>query len=368
MAKRKFFLKKRINISAFQVKDQNEIMIKLKFICFKKKHVFVINYNLKYIINLDLTEREITSFEEFSEHFQLAALKKVHAATNLNSNSSRSHSIFKLIFRFQKQTSKNINNLNTISFNNNNKPQQNNNNSYTNNRISNNHILSKSKSKENLFLNNFSTNNNYNPNNNLNNNYEEFSLTIVDLAGSERTAKSEVSGKNFGETCKINSSLTTLSRCFQIMKKNVNAISKQMIPYRESNLTKIFQENFLLDHSISMITTINPSLADFDDTLRILDFAGLTGKIITQKSRGILFDSNIKNRINNLYMLNGRLNPEFNTNPATKQFNISNIFNSTLSDFNENEPEKSKNNKCNISMNNEEVNKTSAAKGNYYII
>lgn len=140
-----------------------------------------------------------------------------------------------------------------------------------------------------------------------------------------------------------------------------------MIPYRESNLTKIFQENFLLDHSISMITTINPTLTDFDDTLRILDFAGLTGKIITQKSRGILFDSNVKNRNNNLYLPNGRLNPEFNTNPAaTKQFNVSNLFNNTLSDFNENEPAEKvgrNNNVCNISVNNDEVFKASAAKG-----
>ncbi len=119
-----------------------------------------------------------------------------------------------------------------------------------------------------------------------------------------------------------------------------------------------------------MITTINPTLADFDDTLRVLDFAGLSGKIITQKSRGIvMIDSNAKNRSNNLYMLNGRLNPDFNTNPGTKQFNFSNILNTSLSDFNEIEPtEKSKNNVCNMSLNNDEVFKASATKGNFYLI
>jgi hypothetical protein len=119
-----------------------------------------------------------------------------------------------------------------------------------------------------------------------------------------------------------------------------------------------------------MLTTINPSLTDFDDTLRILDFAGLTGKIITQRSR-VIYDSSVNNK-NKLYMNNGRINPDFNTNPLTKKVNFSYIFNNTLSDFNEKEPERSKGNISNISENNGEAFKASAAYGkifnNFYFI
>jgi len=115
-----------------------------------------------------------------------------------------------------------------------------------------------------------------------------------------------------------------------------------------------------------MLTTINPSLTDFDDTLRILDFAGLTGKIITQRSR-VIYDSSVNNK-NKLYMLNGRINQEFNTNPLTKKVNFSYILNNTLSDFNEKEPERSKGNISNISENNGEAYRASAAKGKIFFI
>ena len=64
-------------------------------------------------------------------------------------------------------------------------------------------------------------------------------LYLVDLAGSERLKRSGVgsSGQGFSEACAINSSLTTLGRCIQILaaggKKGNNP------PYRESKITRI---------------------------------------------------------------------------------------------------------------------------------
>lgn len=302
-----------------------------------------------------MTEKCISSIEEFKETLSLGISKKIHASTNLNTNSSRSHSIFKFILRFAKTNNKIFTHNIETSYN-----------KFGNNLSSKKLVFSEA----NVFANNMGENA-----------YETCSFTIVDLAGTERTNRSEVTGKNFTETCKINLSLTTLGRCFEIMKSNVNVLGKKLIPFRESNLTKILQENFLNDHAIRMLTNINPSLADFDDTMRILNFAGITKCIITQRSRGIMIDSSVKHLSNSKYLLNGRLNPEFNTNP-TKGLNLSNmsnlfgnnninnninIHNYTLTEFNENENDRIKLNLFNLTNLNQLNNEEQLNKNNLHI-
>ena len=183
--------------------------------------------------------------------------------------------------------------------------------------------------------------------------YDEYSISLVDLAGTERQSRSEVTGKTLEESCKINLSLFNLSKCFDVMKNNVNSINKKNIPYRDSKLTMILQENFVTDNSIAMITNINPCIDDFEETLRILKFANLSSKIVTQKSRILNFNSNNKSK-NDQYLLNGHLNPIYNSNP-NNNLNYSNILNQNniLSEFNENENLKSKMNLFNFCDNEE---------------
>jgi hypothetical protein len=123
------------------------------------------------------------------------------------------------------------------------------------------------------------------------------------------------------------------------MKSNVNNVSKQLVPYRESNLTKILQESFYNNNLITMLTCIYFSFSDFEENFRVLNFANLTGKINTQKSKVFSSENN-----NNKYLLSGRLNPEFYNNTAGNSngnnskgingFNLSLISNGNLNNNN----------------------------------
>lgn len=296
--------------------------------------------------------------EDFSFYFNLGVSKTVHASTNLNSNSSRSHSIFKIILRFDKtsrfylNTNISKNNLNNIS--------------NLNNSNNNNSILFKTKANEN-YNNNFncdSYKNNFNETPNCNGNLIEYSLTIVDLAGNERTNESLVTDINLKETCKINQSLSLLSNCLNTMNQNMKKkFNKNFISFRGCNLTKVLSQNLISDHYICMIATMNPSLSDFDSTKYILDFAGLTANINLKKCIGPNNELSNQKLFNNQYFSNGRPNPNFNTNP-TKRFECGNLFEKSSSDFYINDTDKEKNNLCNLTENTDEDCKKTAVKSN----
>jgi len=151
--------------------------------------------------------------------------KKAHSATNLNQNSSRSHTIFKIIVSFP-----------TVI-----KP----------NEIE----------------------------------YQECSLSIVDLAGSERNNRTETQGKELMEACKINQSLSVLGKCMEALRHNSIYTNKKIVPYRESKLTMIFQEYFQGDQNIIMITNINPRREDFEESMRALTYSCIAKEIKPIKSK-----------------------------------------------------------------------------------
>ncbi|XP_039290791.1 kinesin-like protein KIF20A [Nilaparvata lugens] len=67
-------------------------------------------------------------------------------------------------------------------------------------------------------------------------------LSLCDLAGTERQKKTLNVGERLKESQHINCSLHVLSRCFDIIRENQNRAERSVIPYRESNLTKLFQK------------------------------------------------------------------------------------------------------------------------------
>uniref|UniRef100_A0A1I8JF92 Kinesin motor domain-containing protein n=1 Tax=Macrostomum lignano TaxID=282301 RepID=A0A1I8JF92_9PLAT len=89
------------------------------------------------------------------------------------------------------------------------------------------------------------------------------SLTFCDLAGSEsqRTARY---GANIGandrarEACSINSSLLTLRRCIETLQHNQqNPKSARLVPFRESKLTQLIQPYFSGSGRATMIVNIS---------------------------------------------------------------------------------------------------------------
>ena len=192
---------------------------------FKKKLNVKENLNSVFFIQ-DVIYEKLDSLESFNNILNKGISKKVHSCTNLNENSSRSHTIFKII------------------------------------------LMNKNKDISKI---DFSTE-------------ELISLSVVDLAGSERQKRTDAKGKNLQEACKINQSLSTLGKCLEAMKHNSISNLKKIVPLRESKLTKIFAEYFQGEQNIIMITNINPRTEDFEETIRALNYSCLAKDIKPIKS------------------------------------------------------------------------------------
>jgi hypothetical protein len=120
--------------------------------------------------------------------------------------------------------------------------------------------------------------------------YEEISLSIVDLAGSERQQRTEAQGKELQEACKINQSLSVLGKCMEALRYNSLYVNKRIVPFRESKLTMLFQEYFQGDQNIIMITNINPRREDFEETMRALNYSCVAKEIKPIKSKILNFN------------------------------------------------------------------------------
>lgn len=192
---------------------------------YKKKLTIKENLNSVFFLQ-DVTFAKLDNLDSFNTILNKGISKKVHSCTTLNQNSSRSHTIFKIIlFEENKDITK-------IDF-----------------------------SVEELT-----------------------SLSVVDLAGSERQKRTDAKGKNLQEACKINQSLSTLGKCLEAMKHNSTSNNKKMVPLRESKLTKLFAEYFQGDQNIIMITNINPRNEDFEESIRALNYSCIAKDIKPMKS------------------------------------------------------------------------------------
>lgn len=93
-------------------------------------------------------------------------------------------------------------------------------------------------------------------------------LNLVDLAGSERVEKSGAEGIRFDEAVNINSSLTALGKV--VLRFGTKA---PHIPYRDSKLTRILQNSLGGNSWTTLLATMNPSPAHYDECVETLQFA-----------------------------------------------------------------------------------------------
>uniref|UniRef100_A0A8D0HYJ7 Kinesin-like protein n=1 Tax=Sus scrofa TaxID=9823 RepID=A0A8D0HYJ7_PIG len=95
-------------------------------------------------------------------------------------------------------------------------------------------------------------------------------LSLCDLAGSER-CKDQKSGERLKEAGNINTSLHTLGRCIAALRQNQQNRSKQnLVPFRDSKLTRVFQGFFTGRGRSCMIVNVNPCASTYDETLHEL--------------------------------------------------------------------------------------------------
>ena len=103
-------------------------------------------------------------------------------------------------------------------------------------------------------------------------------LNIVDLAGSERTADAGTTGGRRTEGVNINKSLMTLG---SVIRKLVNDPDGH-IPYRNSQLTRILQRSLGGNAKTSIICTIAPSQRHFEESRTTLSFAANANRVKTR--------------------------------------------------------------------------------------
>ena len=92
-------------------------------------------------------------------------------------------------------------------------------------------------------------------------------LNLLDLAGSERVA-STAERTRFDEAVNIKSSLTALGKV--VIKFGMKA---PQVPYRDSKLTRILQNSLGGNSWTTLLATMNPSQAYYDESVNTLLFA-----------------------------------------------------------------------------------------------
>ncbi|XP_051256996.1 kinesin-like protein KIF20A isoform X1 [Dicentrarchus labrax] len=106
-------------------------------------------------------------------------------------------------------------------------------------------------------------------------------LTVCDLAGSER-CKEQRNGERMKEANNINTSLLTLGRCIAALRHNQNNKSRppQVVPFRDSKLTRVLQGFFCGRGNSSMVVNINPCASIYDETLQALKFSAIATQLV----------------------------------------------------------------------------------------
>ncbi|OMO74183.1 Semialdehyde dehydrogenase, NAD-binding protein [Corchorus capsularis] len=97
-------------------------------------------------------------------------------------------------------------------------------------------------------------------------------LNLVDLAGSERQKTSGAEGERLKEAASINKSLSTLGHVIMILVDVANGKPRH-VPYRDSKLTFLLQDSLGGNSKTMIIANVSPSICCATETLNTLKFA-----------------------------------------------------------------------------------------------
>ncbi|XP_070180294.1 kinesin-like protein KIF28 [Littorina saxatilis] len=103
-------------------------------------------------------------------------------------------------------------------------------------------------------------------------------LKFVDLAGSERASTTGATGDRLREGNMINRSLTGLASVINALA-NAEKGKRTFVPYRETSLTRLMQEALGGNCATTLIATVSPASRNYDETLSTLRFAHRAKKV-----------------------------------------------------------------------------------------
>jgi len=99
-------------------------------------------------------------------------------------------------------------------------------------------------------------------------------INLVDLAGSEKSKSTGAEGLRLKEGCAINKSLTVLGNCISVLAEKAAGKAKgAVVPYRDSNLTRILQNALGGNSKTIMICAISPSAVNYEESMSTLRYA-----------------------------------------------------------------------------------------------
>ena len=116
-------------------------------------------------------------------------------------------------------------------------------------------------------------------------------IHFVDLAGSEKLKDSESTGVHGDETKSINKSLFALGNVIQSLSKaggrrstvNAQGTTSNIVPYRDSTLTKLLMDSLGGSCRTLMIACISPSNRFTEESIRTIQYAQRTKNIVNAK-------------------------------------------------------------------------------------
>lgn len=137
-------------------------------------------------------------------------------------------------------------------------------------------------------------------------NRKQSDINLVDLAGSERAAKTGATGDRLQEGSNINKSLSTLGKVITTLaKRSAGTLGKgEVVPYRESKLTRILSNALGGNSKTTMIAAISPATFNYDETLSTLRYADAVKAI---KNKAIVNETPQEKLIRELREENERL-------------------------------------------------------------
>lgn len=97
-------------------------------------------------------------------------------------------------------------------------------------------------------------------------------INLVDLAGSERVKSTGATGATLKEGANINKSLSSLGNVINALVEAGKG-KAVFIPYRNSKLTRVLQESLGGNSVTSMLAAMSPAACNFDETLSTLKYA-----------------------------------------------------------------------------------------------
>ena len=106
---------------------------------------------------------------------------------------------------------------------------------------------------------------------------------MVDLAGSEKAGQTGAEGQRLKEGCAINLSLTVLGNCISVLAdKSSGKAKNSVVPYRDSNLTRILQNALGGNSKTIMICAVSPAAINFEESLGTLRYADRAKRIMNK--------------------------------------------------------------------------------------